>query len=294
MPGHTRRLSTVIKISASPPTYIYDTPGIFIPYLGKGIKGNEAALKLALTGGIKESLFEGDTVAEYLLWRLKSRCDRAEGGYSLGTLNIHHSLLLLTIANSIFARIETLLTSLALPPSTSLTSPTEFLSALAIRLSARSKGGDPDVDFAGRYLLRVFREGKFGEWTLDGLGRGGEVVNWEDEYGTGERRRYYRTSNAPAKREPSTIEKEGIPGAAVPESILRSTEEAEVVEKEVDAVIGSFFAQQESPAELSGNQLKKETKLAQARVRDVKRKSLEVVHVKGKGIASARRRNYRR
>jgi ribosome biogenesis GTPase A len=86
MPGHTRRLSTVIKISTHPPTYIYDTPGIMVPYLGRGIKGNEAALKLALTGGIKESLFEGDTISEYLLWRLKSRCESGEGGYSEGKL----------------------------------------------------------------------------------------------------------------------------------------------------------------------------------------------------------------
>lgn len=87
MPGHTRRLSTVIKISTNPPTYIYDTPGIMVPYLGRGVKGNEAALKLALTGGIKESLFEGDTVSEYLLWRLQSRCERGEDGYSKGMID---------------------------------------------------------------------------------------------------------------------------------------------------------------------------------------------------------------
>jgi ribosome biogenesis GTPase A len=86
MPGHTRRLSTVIKISETPPTYIYDTPGIMIPFLGRGIKGKETAMKLALTGGIKESLFEGDTVSEYLLWRLRSRCLVGEAGYTEGEL----------------------------------------------------------------------------------------------------------------------------------------------------------------------------------------------------------------
>lgn len=84
MPGHTRRLSTVIKISENPPTYINDTPGIMVPFLGRGTKGKEAALKLALTGGIKESLFEGDTVSEYLLWRLRSRCLNREEGYTEG------------------------------------------------------------------------------------------------------------------------------------------------------------------------------------------------------------------
>lgn len=86
MPGHTRRLSTVIKISEKPPVYIYDTPGIMVPFLGRGTKGNEAALKLALTGGIKESLFEGDTVSEYLLWRLRMRCEMQEEGYTEGEL----------------------------------------------------------------------------------------------------------------------------------------------------------------------------------------------------------------
>lgn len=80
MPGHTRRLSTVIKISVDPPVYIYDTPGIMVPFLGRGIKGKETALKLALSGGIKESLFEGDTVAEYLVWRLRRRCEIVELG----------------------------------------------------------------------------------------------------------------------------------------------------------------------------------------------------------------------
>lgn len=84
MPGHTRRLSTTIKISTTPPVYIYDTPGIMVPFLGRGVKGKEAALKLALTGGIKESLFEGDTLAEYLLWRLRMRAEMRDDGYTEG------------------------------------------------------------------------------------------------------------------------------------------------------------------------------------------------------------------
>ncbi|GAA6064240.1 hypothetical protein JCM10212_006369, partial [Sporobolomyces blumeae] len=81
-PGHTRRLSTVIKIATSPPVYIYDTPGIMVPFLGRGVPGQEAALKLALTGGIKESLFEGDILAEYLLWRLRIRAEMQDEGWT--------------------------------------------------------------------------------------------------------------------------------------------------------------------------------------------------------------------
>lgn len=180
-----------------------------------------------------------------------------------------------------------LLESLALPPSTSLTNPQEFLTALAIRLSARSKGGDPDVDFASRYLIRVFREGKFGRWTLDGLGRGGEVVDYEEmkkilEDG-GKVKEYYSTSIRPSTEIVQSIQPDPI------DSI-----EGQMIDKEVDLAVASFYAVKESKTELSGNQMKKDKKAAQAKVRDVKRKSLAVVHVKGTGIASARRRNYRR
>lgn len=55
-----------------------------VPYLGKGVAGQEAALKLALTGGIKESLFERDVLAEYLLWRLRIRGEMRDEGWSDG------------------------------------------------------------------------------------------------------------------------------------------------------------------------------------------------------------------
>ncbi|BGP29400.1 Mitochondrial GTPase 1 [Rhodotorula toruloides] len=170
-PGHTRRLSTVIKIATSPPVYIYDTPGIMVPYLGKGVYGQEAAMKLALTGGIKESLFEKELVGEYLLWRLRLRHEMRDEGWSN----------------------DELWRRLALPSGTPLEDPEEFYSALARRLSAMQRGGIPDTDFAGRWLIRAFREGKLGRWTLDGLGRGGEAVDDDKEMvtvGEGELKKY--------------------------------------------------------------------------------------------------------
>lgn len=151
--------------------------------------------------------------------------------------------------------------SLALPPTTSLTDPRSFLTALAIRLAARSKGGEPDLDFAGRYLLRVFREGKFGKWTLDGLGRGGEVVD-------------------------AVVDDEVIPpilSTPPPEPGLT-----------IDAAVQAFFARKDTKEDMSGHQRKWAVKVAQATARDIKRRSMAVVHVKGTGIASARRRVYRR
>ncbi|KAM0748286.1 P-loop containing nucleoside triphosphate hydrolase protein [Meredithblackwellia eburnea MCA 4105] len=258
MPGHTRRLSTVIKISENPPVYIHDTPGIMVPFLGKGTKGKETALKLALTGGIKESLFEGDTLSEYLLWRLRSRCMAGEDGYSK----------------------EQILASLALPPSTPLDNPPLFLDSLARRLSAMKKGGEPDTDFAGRWLIQAFREGKLGRWTLDGLGRGGEAIDIEEatlasqEQGTGESE----------IREPVGPTIASLDGESESQSI------EEMVGKSVSSFLGSLATP--SLEELSGHQAKKQVKASQAAVREIKRKSRAVVQKPG--VSSARRRKYRR
>lgn len=43
----------------------------------------------------------------------------------------------------------------------------EFLDSLAFRLGALRKGGERDIDTALTFLLKHFREGKLGRWTLD-------------------------------------------------------------------------------------------------------------------------------
>lgn len=91
------------------------------------------------------------------------------------------------------SRADELWRRLALPSGTPLEDPEEFYSALARRLSAMQRGGIPDTDFAGRWLIRAFREGKLGRWTLDGLGRGGEAVDDDKEMvtiGEGELKKY--------------------------------------------------------------------------------------------------------
>ncbi|ORY90752.1 P-loop containing nucleoside triphosphate hydrolase protein [Leucosporidium creatinivorum] len=283
MPGHTRRLSTVIKISEKPPVYIYDTPGIMVPFLGRGTKGNEAALKLALTGGIKESLFEGDTVSEYLLWRLRMRCEMREEGYTE----------------------EDLFKALALPPGTPLDSPSLFLEALAKRLSAMRKGGEPDTDFAGRWLIQAFREGKLGRWTLDSMGRGGEAVDVQEEFELAEEEgrvpRAVEWSYLSGEKQvaSSSAEAESTPlNDTISPSASSTTPLATTINAAVDEAVSSYLAIQSAPtiADLSGHQAKKQEKADQARIRDIKRKSRAVASVKGPGggIQSARRRKYRR
>lgn len=56
-----------------PPIYVYDTPGVMVPFLGHGADGSERGLKLAITAGIKDSLFDIQLLADYLLYRLNLR-----------------------------------------------------------------------------------------------------------------------------------------------------------------------------------------------------------------------------
>ncbi|GAA6056196.1 hypothetical protein JCM3770_004258 [Rhodotorula araucariae] len=290
-PGHTRRLSTVIKIATSPPVYIYDTPGIMVPFLGRGVAGQEAALKLALTGGIKESLFEREVLGEYLLWRLRIRGEMRDSGWTDADL----------------------LSRLALPPSTPLDDPNAFLTALAARLSAVKRGGLPDVDFAGRWLVQAFREGKLGRWTLDGLGRGGEAVDdasemREVEVGGGEAKEllwdrterrwgYLSTEEAaapvPATDEPAAAplpDKDGedvlapLADLEAPATPAPSPSRTPAPPSPIDGPVAAATKTHLTHLSLlassldlqSGHQSKKASKADQARMRDLKRRGHEV------------------
>ncbi|KAH6917784.1 P-loop containing nucleoside triphosphate hydrolase protein [Coprinopsis sp. MPI-PUGE-AT-0042] len=69
-PGMTQALSTRLKLSLDPPIYAYDSPGVMLPYLGRGEEGAERGVKLALIAGIKEGLYDMEALASYLLYRL--------------------------------------------------------------------------------------------------------------------------------------------------------------------------------------------------------------------------------
>lgn len=46
----TQALSTRLKLSLDPLVYAYDTPGVMLPFLGRGVEGAERGVKLALIG----------------------------------------------------------------------------------------------------------------------------------------------------------------------------------------------------------------------------------------------------
>ncbi|KAF9519318.1 hypothetical protein BS47DRAFT_1324605 [Hydnum rufescens UP504] len=137
LPGLTRALSTRLKLSSTHPIYAIDSPGVMIPFLGHGDTGKERGVKFALIAGIKESLYDDETLASYLIWRLwKDRPNR----------NSPQS---------------TNLQSNGPPPNPD---PSKFdsylvLGALAERIGAISRGGSLDLDRAARYLVRWWRAG---------------------------------------------------------------------------------------------------------------------------------------
>jgi len=48
--GLTRKFTSHVKIHEQPDIYVSDTPGVMVPYLGRGTAGSEKGMKLAVTG----------------------------------------------------------------------------------------------------------------------------------------------------------------------------------------------------------------------------------------------------
>jgi len=128
-PGLTKALSTRLKLSEDPLVYSFDTPGVMLPFLGRGDRGAERGIKLALIAGIKEGLYDNEVLAAYLLYRLNA-LDSTRPAY------------------------------LALvPPGTTPTDDVhEFLGSLARRLGMLQRGGVPDLPRAAGWFVRWWRD----------------------------------------------------------------------------------------------------------------------------------------
>lgn len=172
-PGHTRKVTGTVRITPDPPSlaqlemdrpvdlkalvatekqrgpavYVYDTPGIMLPYLGAPERGGtERAIKLALVGCMKQSLFDAEVLADYLLFRMNQRYVYA----------LAHG-------------------DRTLPPYTALMrdpQPTDqvkdFLRRVAERApGARQKGSTLNLTVAAEYVIAQFRRGLLGPRELD-------------------------------------------------------------------------------------------------------------------------------
>ncbi|OAX42451.1 hypothetical protein K503DRAFT_733660 [Rhizopogon vinicolor AM-OR11-026] len=127
-PGHTRALSTRLKLSEDPLVYSYDSPGVMLPFLGRGDRGAERGVKLALIAGIKESLYDVEALVAYLLYRLN-------------------------ILNPISPAYLTLLP----PGSPPTTEADDFLDRLAMRLNMLLRGGEKDTVRAAKWFVEWWR-----------------------------------------------------------------------------------------------------------------------------------------
>ncbi|KAG2008681.1 hypothetical protein CC2G_014085 [Coprinopsis cinerea AmutBmut pab1-1] len=128
-PGMTQALSTRLKLSLDPPIYAYDSPGVMLPYLGRGEEGAERGVKLALIAGIKEGLYDMEALAAYLLYRLN-------------------------VLNPISPAYLHLL-----PPGSQPTADLyEFLTQLGQRMGMIKKRAEVDLARAAVYFVRWWRE----------------------------------------------------------------------------------------------------------------------------------------
>ncbi|UZJ51363.1 hypothetical protein CBS101457_000683 [Exobasidium rhododendri] len=190
-PGHTRKLTGTVRITpqqspqpsvssispssssnfelsddnrsrahksdrASPAIYVYDTPGVMVPYLGAGEKGAEKALKLMVAAGMKTMWYDHVALADYLLYRMNLRWQWAwkrwdEQGQQGPVPRPDY------------------LEHLPLP---GLIEPTNSIQLLLEHLALRapgtlSKNGERDLEGAAKFMLERWRHGKLGKGELD-------------------------------------------------------------------------------------------------------------------------------
>ncbi|KAI9144875.1 mitochondrial GTPase 1-like protein [Paraphysoderma sedebokerense] len=132
-PGVTRSIGNLIKVHDTPKIYLLDSPGVMDPT----IRSPDQALKIALTGGIKDHVAGEELVADYLLYTLNSR----------GNSKYLDMLSLTERPKSIQA----------------------LLPHIAKRIGALQKGGIPNENLASKWFLKKYREGAFGRMTLDDI-----------------------------------------------------------------------------------------------------------------------------
>ena len=140
-----------------PAIYVYDTPGIMVPYLGPdATEGPERALKLGIIGCIKQSLFDPETLVDYLLYRMNQRYAAAlESAARRGAAPPPPPPYAALLRGA--------------PPTDDCRT---FLQAVAeVAPGARQRGGAPNLALAAEYVLDLFRKGRLGPQELDLSGR---------------------------------------------------------------------------------------------------------------------------
>ncbi|XP_064386657.1 mitochondrial ribosome-associated GTPase 1-like isoform X2 [Halichondria panicea] len=131
LPGVTRSVLFKIRICEHPEIFLYDTPGVMIPK----IDSEESALKLAITGILKDNIMNDYLIADYLLF----------------ILNQHRQF-----DYAKFYGLPEPMDDIAV-----------VLSRIAKRLGALQKGGSLDIVRAAIHFIHKYRNGELGRITLD-------------------------------------------------------------------------------------------------------------------------------
>ncbi|KAJ1954704.1 Mitochondrial GTPase 1 [Linderina pennispora] len=132
-PGVTRTMSSKVKVFESPPVYLVDTPGVMMPFIADPV----TAIKVALTGSIKDNIADELVLADYLLYRL-NRFEQVDYCKALGIDRATDDI-------------------------------NEFVGILGRKIGALRQGGELDVDKTVQFFLRTYRQGQFGRLCLDDL-----------------------------------------------------------------------------------------------------------------------------
>ncbi|KAF3902081.1 hypothetical protein ABW21_db0201103 [Orbilia brochopaga] len=127
-PGVTRSIGSTVRICADPDILLYDTPGVFIPY----VPNATTMLKLALVGCVKDSLIDPVTLCDYLLFRMN------------------------LFAPEIYEHWH--------PPTNYVT---ELLTTMAVETGRLGKGGVPDLTATAIWMIQRYRAGGMGRFILD-------------------------------------------------------------------------------------------------------------------------------
>ena len=135
--GVTKSLSELVCISRDPLIYLIDTPGILPPK----ITNVQDGLKVALCGGFYDKTVGMSLLAEFLLHNLNTRKD------SQAYKTLFHFYKLKSEKDAEDLKL--------------------FLPLAAKRIGALLPGGEVDLERAAGFLVRQFRSGKLGPFSLE-------------------------------------------------------------------------------------------------------------------------------
>ncbi|XKL65727.1 hypothetical protein PGB90_009147 [Kerria lacca] len=140
-PGITKLVQNRIKISNSPPVFVYDTPGILTP----NVPHAEVGMKLALCGTLQDHSIGLFTIADFLLyWCNKNKNFNYLDFFGINEPSDNIGLLLAqyAIKKNIYIRIREL-------------------------TSSNVKVNKPDLNLSANRFIEAFRNGKLGPINLD-------------------------------------------------------------------------------------------------------------------------------